>query len=115
MHAFMETDVGKDRLDNAEPPGVDLPALLAIDLRFHLIDQVGRQVLDRNGQIAANGICLSQTARPERAGGAVLRAGMVEIIRTMTVEVVAGMARSTLFHADKGRPVWSRQKRSQKG
>jgi hypothetical protein len=32
VHALMHTDVGKDRLDNAQPPGVYLLALFAIDL-----------------------------------------------------------------------------------
>ena len=40
VHALVHTDIGKDRLDNAQPAGIDALSLLGIDLGFHLIDQV---------------------------------------------------------------------------
>ena len=64
MHALVHTDVGKDRLDNAEPPGIDLLALITIDLGLHLIDQVGGLALNLNGKIAAYSICLFQATCP---------------------------------------------------
>jgi len=32
VHTFVHTDVGKDRLDNAQSPGVDALSLLSVDL-----------------------------------------------------------------------------------
>ncbi len=61
MHALLHTDVGKDRLDNPQPPGVDALALFTIDLGLHLIDQVRLLALHLNGKIAAYGIRLAQT------------------------------------------------------
>lgn len=63
VHALLHTDVGEDRLDNAEASAVNALALFTVDLRFHLIDQVGGTALDLNGKIAARGIRLLQTAR----------------------------------------------------
>lgn len=92
MHALVHTDVGKDRLDNAQPSGVDLLSLIGIDLGLHLIDQVGRLRIHWDGKIPARSRWLAQTACPHRAGSAVLRAGMVDIISSVAVDQVAGMA-----------------------
>lgn len=91
VHALLHTDIGEDRLHNAEAPAVNALPLFTVDLRFHLIDQVGGTALDLNGKIAARGIRILQTARSQRTDGAVFRMGMIEIISTMTVDVVAGM------------------------
>ena len=40
VHALLHTDVGKDRFHDPQPPGINALALLTIDLRLHLIDQV---------------------------------------------------------------------------
>jgi hypothetical protein len=65
---LMDTDVGKDRLDNREPPRIDLLALLAVDLGFHQIDQVRLAAIDlrevsdllkqreRSGQMAQSSV-----------------------------------------------------------
>lgn len=88
----MHTDIGKDRLYNSQPPGVDALALFAVDLRLHLIDQVGRLAIHLDGKVPARSIRLAQAARSERTGGAVLDAGMVNIVSAMAVDLVAGVA-----------------------
>ena len=62
IHALLHTDVCKDRLHNAKSPGIDLLAVFTIDLRLHLIDQVGGLALHLNGKIAASCIRFAQTA-----------------------------------------------------
>ena len=88
----MHTNVGKDRLDNGQPSRIDFLALLAVDLGFHQIDQVRLVGIDLNGEIPARSIRLAQTARPQRTGGAVLDASVVDIIGSKAVALVAGMA-----------------------
>jgi len=63
VHALLHTDVGEDWLHNAEPPAVNALPLFTVDLRFHLIDQVGGTALDLNGKIATRSIRLLQTVR----------------------------------------------------
>lgn len=92
MHALLHTDVGKDRFDNAEPSGVDQLSLIGIDLCLHLIDQVRRLRIHWDGKIPARCGWLAQTACLQRTGGAVFHAGMVGIIGSITVGLVAGMA-----------------------
>ena len=41
VHTFVHTDVGKDRLDNAQSPGVDALSLLGVDLG-HRVDGRGQ-------------------------------------------------------------------------
>ena len=53
MHAFVHTDVGKDRLDHAQTSGIDALSLLAVDPGFHLIDQVRLPRVHLNGKIPA--------------------------------------------------------------
>ena len=67
-------------------------SLFGIDLCLHLIDQVWRLYIHRDGKIPARCGWLAQAARSHRAGGAVLHAGMVHIIGSITVGLVAGMA-----------------------
>jgi len=91
IHVFMYTDVGKDRLDNCEPPRVDLLARFAVDLGFHQIDQVRLTRVHLNRKIPARSVGLAQTARAQRTGGTVFGAGLVDIIRAVTIELVARM------------------------
>ena len=62
MHALVDTDVGEDRLDNAEPSGVDLLALIGIDLGLHRIDQGWRLRIHLDGKIPAGCGGFAQTA-----------------------------------------------------
>ena len=88
---FLYTGIGKDRLDYAQPSGIDPLALFGVNLGLHLIDQVGRLRIHWDGEIPARSRRLAQTARPQGTGGAVLWAGMVNIISAITVGLVAGM------------------------
>ena len=92
MHALMHTNVGKDRLNNPQSPGIDALAQFAVNLRLHLIDRVWLLGSHLNGEIPARSIRLAQTARPQRTGGAVFDASAVDIIGAKAVELVAGMA-----------------------
>ena len=62
MHALVHTDVGKDRLDDRQPSGIDALSFLAVDLGLHLIDQVRLVAIHLNGKIPARCIRLAQTA-----------------------------------------------------
>lgn len=88
----MDTDVGKDRLDKTQASGIDPLSFFGIDLCLHLIDQVGllRIYLDR--KIPARCGWFAQTARSHRAGGAVFQAGPINIIGSIAVSLVTGMA-----------------------
>jgi len=55
VHTLLHTDVGKDRFDNAQTPGIDALALFTIDPGLHLIDQVGWLRNHRHGKIPARG------------------------------------------------------------
>ena len=89
IHVFMHTDVGEDRLDNGQPPRIDLLARFAVDLGFHQIDQVGLARVHLNRKIPARSIRLAQTARAQRTGSTVLGAGLVDIISAVTIDLVA--------------------------
>ena len=92
VHALVHTDVGKDRLDNAQSSGVDLLSLFGIDLSLHRIDQVGLLRIHWDGKIPARGRWFGQTACLQRTDGTVFHAGMVHIIGSIEVGLVAGMA-----------------------
>jgi hypothetical protein len=87
MHGLLHTDVGKHRLDNTKPSAINAFTLLTIDLRFHLIDQVGGLAAHLKGEIASHRIRFLQTARSQRTGSTVFAAGMVDVIGAMTVDV----------------------------
>jgi len=57
------TEVGKDRLDDPQPSGIDALADFTIDLHLHLIEQVGLLAVDLDGKIPVRGRGLAQTAR----------------------------------------------------
>ena len=90
MHALLHTDVGKDRFHDPQPPGINALALFTIDLGFHLIDQV-RLPIHWHRKIPARCGGFAQTACLHRAGSAVFRASMVNIIGAIAVDLVAGM------------------------
>ena len=91
VHALEHTDVGKHRLDDSQTPGINALALIGIDLCLHRIDQVRLLRIHLDGEIPARCSCLTQTKGLDRAGGAVFRAGMVDIIGAITVGLVAGV------------------------
>jgi len=91
MHPLLHTDVGKDRFHDPQPPGINALALFTIYPGLHLIDQVWWLRIHRNGKIPARCGGFAQTARLQRASRTVLRAGMVNIIGSMAVDLVAGM------------------------
>lgn len=53
MHALMHADIGKDWLDNPQPPGINALALLTVHFGFHRIDQVRRSAVHLNRKISA--------------------------------------------------------------
>jgi len=63
MHPLLYTEVGKDRLDDPQPSGIDALADFTIDLHLHLIEQVGLLAVDLDGKIPVRGRGLAQTAR----------------------------------------------------
>ena len=92
MHPFLHTEVGKDRLHDPEPSGIETLALFTIDLGLPLIDQVWLLALHLKGKIPAGCIRLAQTACPQWTGGTVFDACMVDIISSMAVCLIVGMA-----------------------
>jgi hypothetical protein len=92
VHVFVDTDVGEDGFHDPKSSGIDLLALFGIDLGLHLIDQVRWLRIHRDRKIPAGCGGFAQAARLQRAGGAVFRAGMVDIIGAIAVGLVAGMA-----------------------
>ena len=88
---FLHTDVGKDRLHDRQPSGINALAHFTIDLGLHRIDQVWRLRVDRNGEVPARGRGLAQTARFDRTGSAILNAGMIHIIGSIAVDLVVRM------------------------
>ncbi len=92
IHVFMHADVGKDRLDNREPPRVDLLARLAVDLGFHQIDQVRLTRVHLNRKVPARSIRLAQTTRAQWTDCTVFGAGLVDIIGAVTIDLVVRMA-----------------------
>ena len=53
MHALLDTDVGKDRLNDSQASRIDLLSLFSIDLGFHFVDQVRLLGSHRDRKIAA--------------------------------------------------------------
>lgn len=49
VQAFLHAEVGKDRLDDRQTPGINFPAFRCIDLGFHLLDQVGIKTVHHDG------------------------------------------------------------------
>ncbi len=49
IQPFLHADVGKDRLNDRQTPGVYFPAFGCVDPGFHLFDQVGMQTAHLNG------------------------------------------------------------------
>ena len=91
IQVLLHTDISEYRLDNAQTSGVDSLALFGIDLCLHRIEQIGWLRTHWHGKISARCGWLAQTTCSHWTGGAVLRAGMVNIIGSIAVGLVAGM------------------------
>lgn len=89
---FLDTDVGKDGLDNAQASGIDFLTLRGVDLGFHLIDHVGRLLIGSDGKIPARRVWFAQTPGFQGAGSALFFAGVVNIISAIAVALVASVA-----------------------
>ena len=88
---LVDTDIGKHRLDNAQPPGIDLFSLRRVYLCFHLVDQVSGLLIDPDGEISARCAWFAQTNGSQRAGLAIFLAGTVNIISAIAVVLIASM------------------------
>ena len=51
VQTLLDTDIGKDRLNNGQASGIDLFALWCVDLGFHLVDQIGSLIIHPDGQV----------------------------------------------------------------
>jgi hypothetical protein len=91
VHAFMHTDLGEDRLDNAGPPGVNFLTHFAVNLGPHLVNQIRRLAIHLNKKIPARSSGLAQTARPQRTGSAVFGAGVIDVVDAKAVGLIAGV------------------------
>lgn len=96
VQPFLHTNIGKDRLNDCQPSGIDRPAMRIIDLCFHLLDQTEFLLLHLDGQIPAGCIRFAQTLGSCPAVGAILRAGTINIINPVTIWLVAGTALQNL-------------------
>ena len=91
IHVFMYTDVGKDRLDNGQPSRIDFLTRFAVNFGFHQINQVGLTRVYLNRKIPARSIRLAQTTRAQRTDSTVFGAGLVDVIRAVTIDLVVSM------------------------
>src|SRR5512143_1296207 len=89
IQALLDTDIGKDRLNDSQSSGIDPFALGCIDLGFHLFDQAGLLTLHLDRQISAWCIWLAQTSRPHPAIRTILLAGTINIVHPVAVVLVA--------------------------
>ena len=53
VHPLLHTDVGKDRLDNAQSSGIDALSLLGVHFCFHLINWIRLLGIHLGGKIPA--------------------------------------------------------------
>ena len=60
VHTFVNSDIGKDRFDNSQTPGVDHPAVRIVDLRLHPFDQIWGLAHHHNGERTVLHIWLAQ-------------------------------------------------------
>lgn len=61
VHVLVHTEIGKDRLDNSQPSGIDALALFGVDLGLHFVYQIWLLSIHLNGKIPARGGGLAQT------------------------------------------------------
>ena len=62
IQALVNSDVGKDRLNNSEASGIDPPSRDRVDLMFHGIDQARMETFQFDRERAVPCIRLGQTA-----------------------------------------------------
>ena len=89
IQAFLNANIGKDRLDDRQAPGVDLFALRRVDLGFHLFDQIGLLTLDLDRQISARCVRLAQTPGPHWTTSTIFLAGTINIVHPIAVALAA--------------------------
>ena len=92
VQSFLDAEIGKDRLNDGQTPGIDLPALGSVDLGFHLFDQIGMRTLDLDGQKPARGCWLAQTFRSHRTSRTIPLVGAINIINPVAVALAASTA-----------------------
>lgn len=92
IQAFLNADIGKDRLDDRQSSGVALFALRRVDLGFHLFDQIGLLTFDFDRQISARCVRLVQTSGSHAAVGTIFLAGAINIIDPVAVALAASTA-----------------------
>ena len=92
IQSFLNAEVGKDRLYDRQPAGIDLPAFRRVDPGLHVIDQVGVGALDLDRQEPPRGGGLAQTSGSHGTGHTVLFAGTINIINAIAVALAAGTA-----------------------
>ena len=88
---FLHADIGKNRLNDLQPSGIDPLALGRVNLCFHFIDQIG-WLIGLNGKVLAGRCRLAQTPGSCGAGSTIFLTSVVDIIGAIAVGLVAGMA-----------------------
>ena len=89
---FLDTNISKHRLNNAQASGIDLFALWTIYFSLHFVDRVGLVLIHPDREIPARCVWFAQAPRSQGAGGTIFWTGMVYIIQAIAVALVAGIA-----------------------
>ena len=90
--AFLDAEVGKDRREDGQTPGLDLPAFRCVDPRLDGLDQVGMQTADLDGQKAAGWRGLAQAFGSHRTDRTILPASAINSIDPVAVALAARCA-----------------------
>ena len=96
IHALLHADIGKNRFNDTQPPGIDLLALMRVNLGLHLVNHVGWLTSHLDRKIPARRIRLAQATCSHGAGSAIFFAGLVNIVSTIAVCLVVGMTSELL-------------------
>ena len=62
VQAFLYAEIGKDRFNDRQSPGIDLSAFGCVDAGFHLIDQAGWLTCHLDRQTPAGCVRFAQTS-----------------------------------------------------
>ena len=92
VQSFLDAEVGKDRLNDGQTPGIDLPACGGVDAGLHLFDQVGKGTVDLDRQEPTRGRWLAQAVGTHRAHRTILLASAINIIDPVAVALAASSA-----------------------
>lgn len=92
VQPFMDTDVGKDRLNDSKTPGVDAATMRRIDPGFHGFNQTGSLAFNFHREKATRGIGLAQTISPHRTRSAIFRTSAIDIIDPVAIWLAARTA-----------------------